>query len=109
MDRVTRSLTPGSSQFRARRSKRGQWSGETEFEAARSAGFTTVVSVPRAGIWNGQSAVINLAGNSVSEMVIKPVFAEHVSYSTIGGGQFPASLMGTFAALRQMLLDAQRL
>jgi imidazolonepropionase-like amidohydrolase len=84
-------------------------SGEAQFEAARNAGFTTVLTVGRTGIFNGQSAVINLAGDSVSAMIVRSPFAEHVSFVTIGGGQYPLSLLGTFSALRQMLLDAQRL
>ena len=83
--------------------------GESQFDASRNAGFTTALSVGRAGIFNGQSAVINLAGDGVSDMVIKSPFAEHVSFVTIGGGNYPTSLLGTFSALRQMLYDAQRL
>ena len=83
--------------------------GEGQFEANRNAGFTTVVTVGRNGIFNGRSAIIDLAGDNVSAMVIRPEFAEHISYTTIGGGQYPASLLGTFAALRQMFLDAKRL
>ena len=82
--------------------------GEAQFDAARAAGFTTVLTIGRTGIFNGQSAVINLAGDSVSAMVIKAPFAEHFSYSTLSG-QYPGSLLGTFSAFRQMLLDAQRL
>ncbi len=76
-------------------------------DAARNAGFTTVLTVGRTGIFNGQSAVIDLAGDSVSEMIVKDPFAEHISFATIPG-QFPGSLLGTFAQLRQMFLDAQR-
>jgi len=83
--------------------------GEAQFEAARNAGFTTVLTVGRTGIFNGQSAVIDLAGDSVSEMTIRSPFAEHFTFTTVGGGQYPGSLLGTFSALRQMLLDAQRL
>lgn len=83
--------------------------GDAQFETNRNAGFTTVLTVGRTGIFNGQSAVINLAGDSVSAMVIKAPFAYHISFTTVGGGQYPTSLMGTFSALRQMLLDAQRL
>ena len=83
--------------------------GEAQFETNRNAGFTTVLSVGRAGIFNGQSAVIDLAGDSVSQMIVKSPFAEHVSFVTIGGGVYPQSLLGTFAVLRQMMLDAQRL
>jgi imidazolonepropionase-like amidohydrolase len=83
--------------------------GEAQFETNRNAGFTTVLTVSREGVFNGQSAVINLAGTTVSEMVIRPAFAEHFSFVTLRSGQYPTSLMGTFSALRQMLLDAQRL
>jgi len=83
--------------------------GEAQFETNRNAGFTTVLTVSREGVFNGQSAVINLAGESVSEMIIRPAFAEHFSFVTLRSGQYPTSLMGTFSALRQMLLDAQRL
>ena len=83
--------------------------GETQFDTNRNAGFTTVLTVGRTGIFNGQSAVINLAGESVSAMVIKSPFAEHVTFTTVGGGQYPGSLLGTFSAMRQMFLDAQRL
>ena len=35
--------------------------GDAQFETNRNAGFTTVVTVGRTGVFNGQSAVINLA------------------------------------------------
>jgi hypothetical protein len=82
--------------------------GESQFDTNRNAGFTTVLTVGRTGIFNGQSAIIDLAGDSVSAMVIKAPFAEHISFNTIPG-QYPGSLLGTFSALRQMFLDAQRL
>ena len=82
--------------------------GESQFDSVRNAGFTTVVTVGRTGIFNGQSAIINLAGESVSGMIVKAPFAEHVSFATVTGG-YPGSLLGTFSALRQMFLDAQRL
>jgi hypothetical protein len=53
--------------------------------------------------------IINLAGENVSGMIVKSPFAEHVSFTTLGGGTYPGSLLGTFSALRQMFLDAQRL
>jgi imidazolonepropionase-like amidohydrolase len=83
--------------------------GEAQFETNRNAGFTTVLTVSRDGIFNGQSAVIDLAGDSVSAMVIKAPFAEHITFNTARGGVYPTALMGTFSALRQMFLDAQRL
>jgi imidazolonepropionase-like amidohydrolase len=83
--------------------------GEAQFETPRNNGFTTVLTVSRDGIFNGQSAVINLAGETVSTMVIKSPFAQHITFRTLQGGAYPTALMGTFSAIRQMLLDAQRL
>jgi imidazolonepropionase-like amidohydrolase len=82
--------------------------GDAQFETSRNAGFTTALTVSRDGVFNGQSAVINLAGDSVSDLVIKSPFAEHFTFRTIPGA-YPVSLLGTFSAFRQMLLDAQRL
>lgn len=83
-------------------------SGESQFEANRNAGFTTALTVGRERIFNGQSALINLAGDSVSEMTVKSPVAIHITFSTIPG-QYPGSLLGTFSALRQMFNDARRL
>jgi imidazolonepropionase-like amidohydrolase len=83
--------------------------GDAQFETPRNNGFTTVLTVSRDGIFNGQSAVINLAGETVSTMVIKSPFAQHITFRTLQGGAYPTALIGTFSAIRQMLLDAQRL
>lgn len=83
-------------------------SGEAQFEAARNAGFTTALTVGRTGIMNGRSAVINLAGDSVSGMILRSPAALHISFATIPG-QYPGSLLGMFSATRQMFYDAQRL
>ena len=83
--------------------------GEAQFETQRNTGITTVLTVGREGIFNGQSVLINLAGDSVSAMIIKSPVAEHITFTTIRTGAYPTSLLGTFSALRQMFLDAQRL
>lgn len=82
--------------------------GDDQFEAIRNLGFTTALTVSREGIFNGQSALINLAGDSVSDMIVLAPVAEHFTFRT-NGNAFPVSLMGTFAAFRQMMLDAQHL
>lgn len=82
--------------------------GDASFEANRNAGFTTAVVVGRTGIFNGESAIINLAGENVSAMVIKSPAALNISFATIPG-RYPGSLLGTFSALRQMFYDARRL
>jgi imidazolonepropionase-like amidohydrolase len=83
--------------------------GDAQFESARNAGFTTALTTGRTGIFPGQSAIINLAGDSVSAIIVRSPFAQHVSFVTVSGGGYPGSLLGTFSALRQMLNDAKQL
>jgi len=82
-------------------------SGGNEIEAARNAGITTALTLPRSGIWMGQSALINLSGETPQQMIVRSPVAMHVSFTPLRGS-YPGSLMGVFAQLRQMLLDAQR-
>lgn len=82
-------------------------SGEAQFASLRNAGFTTALSIKDSGIFNGQSVLVNLAGDSVPAMVIRSGVAQHVTFRTLRGN-YPGSLMGTFAALRQMMLNAKR-
>jgi imidazolonepropionase-like amidohydrolase len=82
--------------------------GGPDIESARNAGITTALSAPRTGIWMGQSALINLAGESPQQMIVKSPVAMHVGFSPLRTGSYPGSLMGVFSALRQMLLDAQQ-
>jgi imidazolonepropionase-like amidohydrolase len=83
--------------------------GGAEIEAARNAGITTALTAPREGIFMGQSALINLAGTSGTEMTLRAPVALHIGFTPLRTGVYPASLLGVFSALRQMLLDAARL
>jgi hypothetical protein len=82
--------------------------GGAEIEAARSAGITAAQTAPRGNIFLGQSAVINLAGDTPQQMVVRSPVALHVGLTPLSGGQYPGSLMGVFSSVRQLLLDAQR-
>ena len=82
--------------------------GDAQFDAARAGGFTTALTVGRDGVFNGQSAVINLAGDNVAGMIVRTPFGMHFSFRTIPGS-YPGSLMGTFSAFRQMMYDSKRL
>lgn len=73
---------------------------------ARSAGFTSAVAFPMRGIFCGQGAVVNLAGQKAGDMVLVPAAGQFVTLTPAGNG-FPAALMGTIAYIRQMYLDAQ--
>ncbi|HSD45272.1 MAG TPA: amidohydrolase family protein, partial [Pyrinomonadaceae bacterium] len=81
--------------------------GGTEIESSRSIGITTALTSPRSGIWMGQSALINLSGETPQQMIVRSPVAMHVGFTPLRG-TYPGSLMGVFATLRQMMLDAQR-
>lgn len=85
---------------------------EEALDGPRSAGITTALTAPSTGVFQGQSALINLAGATTAAMVIKPAVAQHIAFASGGrgggGGGYPGSLMGVFAVIRQELLDAQR-
>lgn len=73
----------------------------------QSAGFTSAYTGSGSGIFQGKAAMINLAGDDVNAMIVKPNIAQGIGFTPSRGGGYPNSLMGVFASLRQMLLDAQ--
>ncbi|MBV9923923.1 MAG: amidohydrolase family protein [Acidobacteria bacterium] len=82
--------------------------GGPEIEAARNAGIAAAQTAPRGNVFLGQSAVINLAGDTPQQMIVRTPVALYVGLNPIGQGQYPGSLMGVFSSVRQMLLDARR-
>lgn len=78
-----------------------------DFAAAHAAGIAAALTAPSGRTYEGQSALILLGGKDFSTMAVRTPVALHVGFQGIGGGQYPGSLMGVFAALRQSLLDAQ--
>ena len=82
--------------------------GGAEIEAARSAGITAAQTAPRGNIFLGQSALINLAGETPQQMIVRSPVALYVGLTPLGGGQYPGSLMGALTSVRQLLLDARR-
>jgi imidazolonepropionase-like amidohydrolase len=80
----------------------------TALEDARSVGVTAALSSPRQGIFAGQSALINLAGEDASKLVLRSPVALTVQFSAGGGfgGGYPSSLMGTVSYIRQTFYDA---
>jgi len=78
---------------------------DRRLETARNAGFTTAVAFPTRGIFAGEGAVINLAGQRAGDMVVHPRAGLYMTLATGGAGGYPASLMGTVAYIRQVFLD----
>jgi imidazolonepropionase-like amidohydrolase len=93
-------------------------------ELARLApvGVTSVLATPTAGLFRGQSALVNvttapdepqvgaLADPRRGLQVVRTPVALHVSLAAGGGGRgggYPVSLLGTIAFVRQSFLDAQ--
>jgi len=75
-------------------------------ESWRSAGFTTVISAPKGGMFPGQAAVLNLAGERNGDMVVRTPVAVPISLQPAGNfSSFPGSLMGSLAYVRQVWLD----
>jgi imidazolonepropionase-like amidohydrolase len=80
---------------------------DKRIETWRSGGFTTVVSAPKGGIFPGQAAVLDLAGERAGDLVVKSPVAIPVVFQTSGGfgGGFPSSIMGVLAYVHQVWLD----
>ena len=81
---------------------------DDDLDARRATGVTTVVTASSYGIFNGQSAMLNLGGGALESRVIKSPAALQISFNTRPTWTFPDSLMGVIAFLRQSFLDAQQ-
>ena len=84
---------------------------ETTFDSQRAAGITTALTAPRTGVFQGQSAVINLGTDAAEKLILKAPVTLNVGLGGGrgfgGGGGYPGSAMGVLAFLRQSFLDAQ--
>lgn len=79
---------------------------DPRIESWRSTGFTTTVSAPKAGMFPGQAAILDLAGDRAGNLVVKEPVAIPVSMQAPGGFRsYPGSLMGAVAYVRQVWLD----
>ena len=95
-----------------------------ELARLAAAGITTVLATPTAGLFKGQSALVNVSapadepqiGNVADPrkglQVVRTPVALHVSLALTGGGRgggggYPVSLLGSIAFVRQGFLDAQ--
>lgn len=82
---------------------------DSRMESYRASGFTSVLAVPKGGIFRGRSALVNTAGPNAPAMAVKAPVALHAAFETQGGfTEYPGSLMGVIAVIRQKLLDAGR-
>jgi len=77
-------------------------------EGLRELGFTTANVVPSGGILRGTSALVALSDGNPNQAVLKPDVFQHVAFEEPRRREdnYPGSLMGVIAAIRQSLLDA---
>lgn len=80
---------------------------DSRIESWRGAGFTTVVAAPKGGMFPGKAAILDLGGDRAGDFVVKEPVALPVSLQAPGGFRnYPGSLMGAVAYVRQVWLDA---
>lgn len=77
-------------------------------EEWRKLGFGTVLSHRKDGVARGTGAVVTLANDRENNVIVKSEASAHYSFSKGSSTQdYPSSLMGSIALLRQTYLDAQ--
>ncbi len=84
-----------------------QLAEDARIEKWRKAGFTAAVTAPEKGIFCGQAALIDLVDKPDRQAVVATPVAQRLNFT--GEGElraFPGSLMGVFAYVKQVFLDA---
>src|SRR5581483_4981458 len=81
---------------------------DDDAEAKRATGVTTILVAPSFGIFNGQSALLNLGDGEAAGRIIRDTAAQQISFNPRPAWTFPDSLMGVVADIRQTMLDAQQ-
>ncbi|NCT67407.1 MAG: amidohydrolase family protein [Rhodanobacteraceae bacterium] len=76
----------------------------------RRLGFTSVLSTPQSGIFRGQGALVSTAdAERLNEVLLAPRAAQQLAFEQGAwpSDEYPGSLMGAIALIRQTLLDAR--
>jgi imidazolonepropionase-like amidohydrolase len=81
---------------------------DDDASAGRNIGVTTVLTAPTSGIFNGQSAIINLGTGPIESRVVKTPASAQIAFNTRPTWTYPDSLMGVMSYIRQELMDAQQ-
>jgi len=82
----------------------------TSVERHRELGFAVAHVLPEKGVFRGESAVILLRDAPTPELILADRMAQVVALETSSfmAREYPTSVIGAMAAVRQTLLDAQR-
>jgi imidazolonepropionase-like amidohydrolase len=81
---------------------------EDDADARRATGVTTILTAPSAGIFNGQSVILNLGTGTAESNAVKSPAALQIAFNPRPTWTYPDSLMGVISFLRQHFLDAQQ-
>ncbi|MFL6247490.1 MAG: amidohydrolase family protein [Thermoanaerobaculia bacterium] len=87
---------------------RGVKVSEDDADARRATGVTTILTAPSYGIFQGQSAILNLGSGTAEVNAIRTPAALQIAFNPRKTWTYPDSLMGVIAFLRQNFLDAQQ-
>ncbi len=79
-----------------------------DLDKYRQTGFVAVHVLPSGRIASGHGAVVHLASLPVREALLSSATFATMQLSERGGSDYPATLMGVHAHLRQTFLDAER-
>src|SRR5690349_297713 len=72
----------------------------------RSSGFSHLLSAPHGELLSGSSALACTRTLASRDAIVRPVVFDHASFDCSGPG-YPGTLMGAFAQLRQVFMDAR--
>ena len=76
--------------------------------ALRKLGFTAVQTAPQTGVIRGQGAVLALHESRRSgDLLLARDTSQHLAFDFAYGSEYPGSLMGAIALIRQSLYDAR--
>ena len=75
-------------------------------QAARNAGITAAAIAPPFGVFKGQSAIVTLGDGLLNDKVLRSHWAQHLGFERFRG-EYPSTLMGVMATIRQHYLNAQ--
>lgn len=81
---------------------------DDDADSRRTTGVTTIVTAPAAGIFNGQSVILNLGSGPAESRVIKSPAALQISFNPRPTWTYPDSIMGVVSFIRQTFFDAQQ-
>lgn len=93
---------------------RSEYNAYTEFSISedkaaelRKQGFGTVLSINKDGIMRGTSVLVSLGDKSDNEVILKDKVTSNLSFGKGSSTQdYPSSLMGSIALIRQTFYDA---